>query len=139
MLYSITYTFKDLEMNQDWNICIDDNGATLGRCVYACDGNESCEADCIDSFKNRQANCPCEVPIQRSSLYLTFEFRKIASVAALVITTPVLKRPHRQLRNRPPHQQFILQLCLRLPPRQQLPLKQLHRRPQHRQLPPRQY
>ena len=54
--------FKDLETNQDWNICIDENGATLGRCVYACDGNESCETDCLDSFKIRQTNCPCEVP-----------------------------------------------------------------------------
>ena len=54
--------FKDLETNQDWNIRIDENGATLGRCVYACDGNESCETDCLDSFKIRQTNCPCEVP-----------------------------------------------------------------------------
>ena len=52
-------------MNQDWNDCIDDNGATLGRCVYACNGNENCEADCLDSFKNRQDNCPCEVKIMR--------------------------------------------------------------------------
>ena len=81
-------------MNQDWNDCIDDNGATLGRCVYACNGNDSCEADCIDGFKNRQANCPCEVPIQRLYLYLMQVFRKIVSVAALVITTPVLKRQH---------------------------------------------
>ena len=52
--------FKDLETNQDWNLCIDDNGATLGRCVYACNGNLDCEIDCLDSFKSRQANCPCE-------------------------------------------------------------------------------
>ena len=62
--------FQDLETNQDWNICIDDNGATLGRCVYACDGNESCEAECLDSFKSRQANCPCEVPTKRMFLRL---------------------------------------------------------------------
>ena len=56
---------KDLETNQDWNICIDDNGATLGRCIYACDGNKSCEDNCLDGFKSRQANCPCEVPFER--------------------------------------------------------------------------
>ena len=54
-------SFQDLETNQDWNICIDDNGATLGRCIYACDDNESCETDCVNSFKIRQTNCPCEV------------------------------------------------------------------------------
>ena len=61
---SIFIIFKDLDTNEDWNMCIDDNGATLGRCVYACDGNESCETDCLDSFKLRQANCPCEVTAQ---------------------------------------------------------------------------
>ena len=40
---------------------MDDNGATLGRCVYDCNGNEPCETGCLDSFKSRQANCPCEV------------------------------------------------------------------------------
>ena len=53
--------FKDVETNTDWNECTDKNGATLGRCVYACQGNEDCEMDCITSFKNRQTHCPCEV------------------------------------------------------------------------------
>ena len=61
--FKVLMSFKNLESNQDWNICIDENGATLGRCVYACDGNESCETDCLDSFKIRQSNCPCEVLI----------------------------------------------------------------------------
>ena len=69
--FKLLIIFKDLEANKHWNICIDDNGATLGRCVYACDSNESCENECLDSFKIRQADCPCEVPLQ-ISFHITY-------------------------------------------------------------------
>ena len=41
-------------------MCIDDNGAVLGRCVHACNGAEDCETECLRTFKARQNNCPCE-------------------------------------------------------------------------------
>ena len=33
----------------------------MGRCVYACNGDRNCEADCNDDFRQRQLECPCEV------------------------------------------------------------------------------
>ena len=33
----------------------------MGRCVYACNGDRNCEADCNDDFRQRQLDCPCEV------------------------------------------------------------------------------
>ena len=54
------YNFiKTVQSNPDWNNCIDTNSIAMGRCVYACQGNESCEADCLADFKTRQLDCPC--------------------------------------------------------------------------------
>ena len=50
-----------MEENPDWNRCIDENSLKLGRCIYNCENNEDCENDCINRFKTRQVNCPCEV------------------------------------------------------------------------------
>ena len=50
-----------MESNPDWNACIDTNGIAMGRCVHACNGNEECEFDCLNGFKTRQLDCPCEV------------------------------------------------------------------------------
>ena len=55
-----TVFIQDVETNVDWNMCIDDNGALLGRCVHACNGLEQCETECLKNFKARQSNCPCE-------------------------------------------------------------------------------
>ena len=55
-----TLFIQDVETNVDWNMCIDDNGALLGRCVHACNGLEQCETECLKNFKARQSNCPCE-------------------------------------------------------------------------------
>ena len=52
-----------MESNPDWKMCFDHNGMTMARCVHACDGNEACELDCLDKFKTRQMDCPCEVSI----------------------------------------------------------------------------
>ena len=52
-----------MESNLDWNMCIDNNGMRMGRCVHACNGNEACELDCLAWFKTRQMDCPCEVSI----------------------------------------------------------------------------
>ena len=51
------------ESNDDWNTCLDENSLQLGRCVYACNGDSNCEADCSDDFRQRQLDCPCEVNI----------------------------------------------------------------------------
>ena len=50
-----------VEENPDWNRCIDDNSIMLGRCVHACNDDQGCEDDCLNRFKTRQLNCPCEV------------------------------------------------------------------------------
>ena len=50
-----------VEENPDWNRCIDENSLKLGRCVHSCESNQECENDCINRFKTRQVNCPCEV------------------------------------------------------------------------------
>ena len=33
----------------------------MGRCIYACNNEEACEDQCVDQFKTRQFDCPCEV------------------------------------------------------------------------------
>ena len=48
-------------MNVNWNVCIDENGSKLGRCIYACNNNDDCEDQCVEQFKTRQYDCPCEV------------------------------------------------------------------------------
>ena len=50
-----------METNQEWNRCLDENGVSLGRCVYDCKDNEDCEDQCLERFKIRQIECPCEV------------------------------------------------------------------------------
>ena len=55
------FFFQEKETNADWNDCIDDNGSKLGRCIYSCNNNDTCEDQCVDQFKTRQFDCPCEV------------------------------------------------------------------------------
>ena len=43
-----------------WNRCIDDNSLSLGRCIYQCEGLEICELACVEEFKTKQTDCPCE-------------------------------------------------------------------------------
>ena len=50
-----------MESNSNWNTCIDLNSIAMGRCVYACQDDESCENECVAEFKDQQVNCPCEV------------------------------------------------------------------------------
>ena len=57
---SETVSIQNVETNVDWNMCIDDNGAVLGRCVHSCNGVEECETECLRTFKAKQSNCPCE-------------------------------------------------------------------------------
>ena len=51
----------DKKENDQWNRCIDTNGAILGRCFDDCEDDESCEAICTAEFKQNQKKCPCEV------------------------------------------------------------------------------
>ena len=51
----------DKKENDQWNKCIDANGAILGRCFDDCADDESCEAICTAEFKQNQKRCPCEV------------------------------------------------------------------------------
>ena len=32
----------------------------MGRCIYECQNHELCEVGCLEEFKNRQTDCPCE-------------------------------------------------------------------------------
>ena len=68
MICSITNESQVKETNVDWNTCLDDNSLQLGRCVYACNGDRNCEADCNDDFRQRQLDCPCEVNIGGAKL-----------------------------------------------------------------------
>ena len=36
---------------------------SLARCIYNCEDNDDCEDACVDQFKGRTADCPCEVGI----------------------------------------------------------------------------
>ena len=42
----------------------------LGRCIYACNGDRNCDADCNDQFRERQLECPCEVEIIKMTFVL---------------------------------------------------------------------
>ena len=57
----LDFIFQEKEANGDWNICIDDNGSKLGRCINACNNDHACEDQCVEQFKIRQFDCPCEV------------------------------------------------------------------------------
>ena len=52
--------FQARESNTQWNRCIDDNSLSLGRCIYQCQNHELCEVGCLEEFKTRQTDCPCE-------------------------------------------------------------------------------
>ena len=70
-----SFFIQNVETNMDWNMCIDNNGSILGRCVHACNGKETCEMECLKSFKDRQTNCPCEVNRNSMSSYFGHVFR----------------------------------------------------------------
>ena len=59
---------------------------TLGQCILDCNDDNSCEMDCVLTFKNEQSECPCQV---NSSSQTTFSkyFRINVRLAVLVITT----------------------------------------------------
>ena len=40
---------------------MDTNGQSLARCIYNCGDDESCETDCVQQFKAKTDDCPCEV------------------------------------------------------------------------------
>ena len=81
------------EINEDWNKCLEENSSVLGRCIYACNGNRNCDADCSDQFRERQLECPCEVEIIKITfeLIMNLIFRKIVLVVVHVQITLVLK------------------------------------------------
>ena len=58
-------SFKEKEVNLDWNKCLDENSLLVGRCLYECNGDMNCVADCYDEFTERQIQCPCEVNYYR--------------------------------------------------------------------------
>ena len=53
--------FKDVTQNENWNNCLDIYGQSLARCIYNCNDDQSCEADCVGQFKVKTSDCPCEV------------------------------------------------------------------------------
>ena len=60
-LPTLTAMVQDVTENPNWNKCLDVNGASLARCIYNCGDNGDCEAACVDEFKIRTDDCPCEV------------------------------------------------------------------------------
>ena len=40
---------------------MEENSLEVGRCLFNCEGNTDCAADCNDDFWTRQLECPCEV------------------------------------------------------------------------------
>ena len=61
VLVDLKIYFQDFNDNNEWNKCIDQNSLTLGRCIHACDNDGNCENACLNQFKTRQSDCPCEV------------------------------------------------------------------------------
>ena len=58
---NLTIVFQDVTQNANWNKCMDVNGSSLARCIYNCEDNGNCEAACVEQFKTRTDDCPCEV------------------------------------------------------------------------------
>ena len=56
--------FQDVFKNDDWNDCFNINGQSLAYCIYNCKDDELCEADCVEQFKVKNDDCPCEVSSQ---------------------------------------------------------------------------
>ena len=56
--------FQDVTANADWNKCLDTNGMSLARCIYHCADDADCEANCLQQFKTKTDDCPCEVSSQ---------------------------------------------------------------------------
>ena len=67
---NLTAEIQDVTENANWNKCLDINGMSLGRCIYNCEDNEECEASCVEQFKTRTDDCPCEVGINFYSLIM---------------------------------------------------------------------
>ena len=57
----LTVVFQDVTENVNWNKCLDVNGMSLARCIYSCEDNGDCEDACVQQFKTRTDDCPCEV------------------------------------------------------------------------------
>ena len=58
---NLTAIFQDVTENSNWNKCLDVNGMSLARCIYNCADNGDCEDACVEQFKIRTEDCPCEV------------------------------------------------------------------------------
>ena len=108
--WKISYNeiFKVKELNADWNKCLEENSAILGRCSYDCNGNINCVADCYDEFNQRQQQCPCEV--NHAVFHVPkclFVFRKTALVDVRVTIILALRqlRPQMWLRHQRHHNQ----------------------------------
>ena len=65
-----------MQSNADWNTCIDSNSIKMGRCVHSCDGDVSCENDCLAEFKSLQIRCPCEVRLCNIMHFILISSRK---------------------------------------------------------------
>ena len=37
------------------------NSKTLGQCILDCNDDNSCESDCVNTFKIEYSECPCQV------------------------------------------------------------------------------
>ena len=61
---SIYLIFKEPLSEEDIynkDLCMKANSVIAGNCVLKCGGDSSCEYNCIDDFRSRNDDCPCEV------------------------------------------------------------------------------
>ena len=45
------------------------NSKTLGQCILDCNDDNSCESDCVNTFKNEYSECPCQVSSSSQNTY----------------------------------------------------------------------
>ena len=56
--------------------CMKEKSIDLGQCIIDCKGDESCEQSCVNLFKDRYNQCPCQVK-NMSSDYSRFHIDKV--------------------------------------------------------------
>ena len=57
---------------------------SLARCIYSCEDNSDCEAACVDQFKLRTEDCPCEVCTYYIIIIHRFRIKNLFRVIARV-------------------------------------------------------
>ena len=85
----ISSFIQNVEENPNWNKCLDQNGMSLARCIYSCEDNSDCEAACVDQFKIRTEDCPCEVGSYFNFIIHRFGFESITQLFREIVQVGV--------------------------------------------------